>query len=114
MSLIPPPSGGLSSTGPEPRNFTDPQKGTSPSIPEGIGWQRRLLRIALALFTFEVGIFLVIFPWTQSWDLNYFQSLNGTLQALWQNDSFRGAITGLGFVNLYIACLQTAHAFRKR
>ena len=113
MSIGQPP-GGLSSTGPEPRNITETEsKGTGPSDRPRVGWQRRLLRISIALFTFEVGIFLVIFPWTQSWDINYFQSVNPTLQSLWHNDSFRGAITGLGLVNLYIACLQTVHSFRK-
>src|SRR5271169_6603109 len=105
MSLSPDPQGGLAA----------PNSGTNgdaslPSTPRPkLGWQRRLLRISLALFTFEVGVFLVIFPWTESWDLNYFQSLTPNLQDLWQNPSFRGALTGLGFVNIYIACLQAIH-----
>ncbi len=79
-----------------------------------LGWQRRLLRISLALFTFEVGAFLVIFPWMdESWDINYFQSLTPGIQSLWSQPSFRGALTGLGFVNIYIACLQVVHAFRR-
>lgn len=78
-----------------------------------IGWQRRVLRLSLALFTLEVGLFLALFPWTQSWDVNYFQSLSPALRDLWEQPSFRGAITGLGFVNIYIACLQFVHAFRK-
>src|SRR5580693_4826634 len=75
-------------------------------------WQRRLLRISLALFIFEVGAFLAIFPWTESWDLNYFQMVTPGLQDLWQQPSFRGALTGLGFVNIYIACLQVIQSFR--
>ena len=79
-----------------------------------LGWQRRLVRISLALFVFEVGAFLVIFPWTSDWDLNYFQSFTPKLQDLWQAPSFRGALTGLGFVNIYIACLQVVYSFRRR
>ncbi len=78
-----------------------------------IGWQRRLLRISVALFTFEIGIFLTLFPWTESWNLNWFQTLTPFLQNLWQQGAFKGAITGLGFVNIYIACLLAVHAFRK-
>jgi hypothetical protein len=78
-----------------------------------VGWQRRLLRISLALFIFEVGAFLVIFPWTEYWNLNYFQSVAPALQNLWYQPSFRGAITGLGFVNVYIACLQLIYSFRR-
>ena len=32
----------------------------------------RLLGVCFAIFTFEVGIFLVVFPWTDNWNLNYF------------------------------------------
>lgn len=78
-----------------------------------LGWQRRLLRISLALFIFEVGAFLVVFPWTENWNINYFQTLTPRLQDLWYQPSFRGALTGLGFVNIYIACLQVAHSFRR-
>jgi len=92
----------------------------TPSIPPSqngpraaVGWQRRLLRISLALFIFEVGAFLVIFPWTEYWNLNYFQSVKPALQDLWYQPSFRGAITGLGFVNIYIACLQLVYSFRR-
>jgi len=78
-----------------------------------LGWQRRLLRVSLALFVFEIGAFLVIFPWTDSWNINYFQTLTPSIQGLWYQPSFRGALTGLGFVNIYIACLQVVHSFRR-
>lgn len=108
MSLSPQPPGGL--TAPNPPPSPEPvHRDTGPRI----GWQRRLLRISLALFTFEIGIFLILFPWTASWQSNYFQTLTPLLRNLWQEPSFRGAITGLGFVNIYIACLQGVHSFRK-
>jgi len=84
-----------------------------PSPRTKIGWQRRLLRISLALFIFEIGAFLVIFPWTENWNLNYFQTVAPAIQDLWYQPSFRGALTGLGFVNIYIACLQVIHSFRR-
>jgi hypothetical protein len=82
------------------------QKSTSTKL----GWQRRLLRISLALFIFEVGVFLVVFPWTDNWNVNYLQAFT---RELWYSPSFRGALTGLGFVNIYIACLQVAHSFHR-
>jgi hypothetical protein len=110
MSLGPEPQGGglaASNSGPN-------SEASLPNTPRPrLGWQRRLLRISLALFTFEVGLFLVIFPWTENWDVNYFQGLTPGLQDFWQNPSFRGALTGLGFVNIYIACLQVVHSFRR-
>jgi hypothetical protein len=107
MSLIPETPRSVANPGPEPQPSV--QGTTQPPS----GWQRRLLRISVALFTLEVGLFLVFFPWTESWDVNYFQTLTPTLQELWKQPSFRGALTGLGFVNIYIACLQVIHSFRK-
>jgi hypothetical protein len=109
MSLSPEPQSGLTNRNPEPKQEAPVQGNPRPKL----GWQRRLLRISLALFTFEVGIFLVLFPWTESWNVNYFQGLTPGLQDLWQQPSFRGALTGLGFVNIYIACLQFVHSFRR-
>jgi hypothetical protein len=109
MSLIPQRPPGLPTPNPEPSN--------TPAAPESprskIGWQRRLLRISLAIFIFEIGAFLIVFPWTENWNLNYFQNLTPRLQDLWYQPSFRGAVTGLGFVNIYIACLQLVYSFRR-
>ncbi len=108
MSLTPEGRRGLPPPNSESANAVSAQKSPGPKI----GWQKRMLRISLALFIFEIGAFLVIFPWTQDWDLNYFQIVTPGLQDLWQQPSFRGALTGLGFVNIYIACLQVIHSFR--
>ncbi len=108
MSLSPQHPGGLAAPKPESENQASLHGNDAPKA----GWQRRLLRISMALFTLEVGIFLVLFPWTESWNLNWFQSLT-PLREVWQNPSFRGALTGLGFVNIYIACLQVVRFFRK-
>lgn len=109
MSLTPERPPGLPVSNSDSTNTASAQKSPSPKI----GWQRRLLRISLALFIFEIGAFLVIFPWTENWNLNYFQSVTPRLQDLWEQPSLRGALTGLGFVNIYIACLQVVHSFRR-
>jgi len=67
-----------------------------------------------ALLTLSIGGFLVVFPWADSWNLNYIQDLVPGAQQLWDEPSFRGAITGLGFVNLYIAILQFARLLRRK
>ncbi len=71
------------------------------------------MRILFALFTYAVGLFLVVFPWTDFWTINYFEEAYPVLRDLWYEPSFRGAITGLGFVNIYIACLQVVYSLRK-
>jgi hypothetical protein len=77
-------------------------------------WQSRLLGICLAIFTFEIGLFLVVFPWMDdAWSINYIQKLVPALRAVWEDPYFRGALTGLGLVNIYISCLEMIRLFRR-
>ena len=77
-------------------------------------WQSRLLGVCFALFAFEIGLFLIIFPWMDdTWDLNYFNSVMPALQTVWDDPYFRGALTGLGFVNIYIACQAMIRALKR-
>lgn len=109
--MTPEPSHGTDAANPEPNSSLRKNTG-SPRGPKP-AWQRRLLRLTLALFTFEIGIFLIVFPWTENWNSNYFQVFTPAIQELWQQPSFRGALTGLGFVNIYIAILQVFYALRR-
>ena len=85
-----------------------------PSPPETQkAWPKRLLQVTLALFTFEIGLFLAIFPWTDYWSVNYFQLAIPGLQEIWDQPALRGVLTGLGLVNIYLACLQVVNAFRR-
>lgn len=74
----------------------------------------RLVRVCFAIFTFEIGLFLVVFPWVDTWDWNYFQDLFPALENIWDEPSFRGALTGLGLVNIYVAVLEVVKLLRKR
>ena len=77
-------------------------------------WQSRLLGICFVIFTFEVGLFLVVVPWMdETWSLNTFQEIAPWLQTVWIDPYFRGAITGLGLVNIYIACYEVFRLFRR-
>lgn len=57
----------------------------------------RLLLIALFL---EAGFVLVVVPWSSFWDRNYFAESLPALDALISNNYVRGAVSGLGVVNL--------------
>jgi hypothetical protein len=69
-------------------------------------WYHKTLAILLVAFCFEIGIFLVIFPWTPYWDANYIGALIPQWHQFWDNFYLRGAVSGLGVVNLYIAVLE--------
>jgi hypothetical protein len=69
----------------------------------------------VALFL-EVGLLLVVLPWSGFWDRNYFVSAWPTLRQFITNNFVRGAVTGLGFVNLIggLADLALLLAVRER
>jgi len=69
-------------------------------------WYHKLLAVLLATACLVIGIFLLIFPWTPSWDNNYFAGLSSTLQHWWRNLYLRGAVSGIGVVNLYISLVE--------
>ena len=60
---------------------------------------RRLLYIAYFL---EVGLLLVLVPWSAFWDRNYFTETVPLLRTALQNNFVRGGVSGLGIVNLCV------------
>lgn len=65
--------------------------------------QQLFSAILLILFCGEVGLFLIVYPWTDRWDTNLFGTLIPSWYWLWNNAYVRGGISGLGLVNLYIS-----------
>ncbi|MCZ2156077.1 MAG: hypothetical protein LC114_19615 [Bryobacterales bacterium] len=72
-----------------------------------IGWSRRIEMLVLALFCLEVGGFLLIFPWVPQWNDNYFFTVAETMRPLFLSPYFRGGISGLGALNLYLAVIES-------
>jgi hypothetical protein len=60
---------------------------------------RRLLFVAYFL---EVGLLLLLVPWSEFWNHNYFVRTLPIVQAAIDNNYVRGAVSGLGFVNVVI------------
>jgi len=78
---------------------------------EGSVLVRRLVYVA---FFLEVGLLLIVLPWSSFWERNYFAETWPLLQTLTTNNFVRGAITGLGFVNLYAGFADLALLFAPR
>jgi hypothetical protein len=58
------------------------------------------MRLLLTAFFFEAGLVLVIVPWSIYWERNYFVQALPLIEPLLTNDFVRGAVSGLGLVNL--------------
>ncbi len=61
-----------------------------------------LNQIVFLLFCLEVGLVLLLLPWTLLWDNNYFFSLQPRYSSLWLSNYLRGAVSGLGLANLWM------------
>jgi len=68
-----------------------------------LSWHQKLWRVIFIVFCFELGVFLLVFPWLDYWDNNSIAGLSPRLEDLWQSTYFRGALSGLGVVNLLIS-----------
>ncbi len=66
-------------------------------------WHRRVLGFCLIIFAFELGLFLLVFPWLKSWEMSWIPVHSHRLANLWLSPYFRGVISGLGLLNIYIA-----------
>jgi len=79
--------------------------------------RRRLWVLLFAIFAFEVGSFLVVFPWMDSWNLNHIPSFFAAnqiaVQDLWDDPYFRSALSCLGFLNVYIALREIVPLIRR-
>jgi hypothetical protein len=72
----------------------------------------RLLAVAFILFCFEIGLFLVFVPWSALWEHNVLLSYSLHLRGLLLNNFFRGAVTGLGVVDLGLGLTELGRFWR--
>ena len=83
-----------------------PPAAPPPAAPPAYPWYHKMWSFVFITFCAEVGLFLLIFPWTDAWENNFFSNLLPMLEPWWDNMYVRGAVSGLGVVNLYIAIVE--------
>ena len=75
-------------------------------------WHRRILGVCLIIFAFELGLFLLLFPWLGTWDRSWIPLHSPRFAAFWGSAYFRGALGGLGLLNIYIALAEALRQIR--
>jgi hypothetical protein len=67
------------------------------------------------VFFVQVGLLLIVMPWWPAfWEHNYFALAWPPLRAFLSNNFVRGAVSGLGFVNLVAGFADLALIFVSR
>ena len=69
----------------------------------------RALRVLLILIWLEMGLILILIPWTGFWETNYFLNRYPDLIQYLLNPYLRGAISGLGLMDAVFAMEAFRH-----
>ena len=64
---------------------------------------KSLLRVLLSLDVFLLGVMLILIPWMGYWDHNFFLDKYPALIPYLLHPSVRGAVTGLGGLDVLLA-----------
>ena len=68
----------------------------------------------MVAFFVEAGLLLIVLPWSAFWERNYFAYLMPMLQPLIANNFVRGAVSGLGVLNLLAGFSELVPVFAPR
>jgi hypothetical protein len=71
-------------------------------------------RLVYVVFFLEVGLLLLVLPWSSFWDHNYFAITWPAIRPFLTNNFVRGAVTGLGGVNLLVGVADLVMVFGAR
>lgn len=72
------------------------------------------MRLLLTAFFVETGVVLLLVPWSEFWDRNYFVQGVAFVHAMAINNFVRGAVSGVGVVNLVAAIIEIKAMFADR
>lgn len=75
-------------------------------------WLQRLAGLAWVVFCFELGVFLLVYPWMTGWETNDLVLWLPVMRPYWSNSYLRGAVSGLGVVNIYISLVELFYFLR--
>lgn len=73
-----------------------------------------MTRLLLVAYFLEVGLVLVIIPWSPFWDRNFFTDLVPALKPVLTAHVTRGGVSGLGIVNLCAGLAELGSLVRVR
>jgi hypothetical protein len=67
-------------------------------------------RLLYAAYFLEVGLLLLVLPWTTFWDRNYVFDLVPVIRDVLHSSYARGAVSGLGLLNIGFGLIDVSTA----
>jgi hypothetical protein len=65
------------------------------------------------VFAGELGLCLIVLPWLSSWDVSYIPLHSPKLSDIWMSPYFRGLLSGLGLLNVYVALSEAVRLVKR-
>ncbi|OFV98356.1 MAG: hypothetical protein A3F68_12580 [Acidobacteria bacterium RIFCSPLOWO2_12_FULL_54_10] len=82
------------------------EESARPALQESNG--SRLSVIFYILVCIEIGLFLLLAPWTWVWEQSVSPSFLSEISWIYLSPYCRGAVSGLGLVNIWLGLSRTA------
>ncbi len=82
---------------------------TAPVVTGWRLWAERVSLVIYVAFCIELGIVLTVVPWVKVWTDNALIARFPFLHALVQDNFFRGVVTGLGLVDIWLGVSEAVH-----
>ncbi len=81
--------------------------------PPAATWIDKLASVLFSIFCLELGLFLLIYPWMDTlWSRNWLFHLVPGWQPFLMSQQFRGAVSGLGILNLFLGFIEAVRLRR--
>lgn len=77
-------------------------------------WLQRLFAVVYVLFCMVLGMILITMPWKSDWFDTGLISRWPALQALLQHGFVRGAVTGLGLIDIWLGVMEAVSYHDRR
>lgn len=76
-------------------------------------WMQRLFMVVYVLFCIELGLVLVVLPWLPLWSDNGLIAHLPSVKRILEHGFLRGAISGLGIIDIWLG-ISEAINYRDR
>jgi hypothetical protein len=74
---------------------------------------KRVLSVLFLLLYFEIGVLLLLIPWVGIWTKNYFVNHSPWMATVARNYFVRGAVSGIGLADMWLAAYELWYLWRR-